>query len=156
MLELAVPGAETLKLEHLVLDYNGTLARDGQLLAGVAERLQRLADRLALHVVTADTHGSVARQIADLPCALAIIPPADQALAKQRYLHQLGAGRCAAFGNGRNDALLLRDAALGIALLQQEGLAMAALREADLVCHCCCDALDLLLIPGRLAATLRC
>ncbi len=35
MLEIDIPGKSTLKLSHLVLDYNGTVACDGHLLPGV-------------------------------------------------------------------------------------------------------------------------
>ena len=37
MIEIDVPGFGALRLEHLVLDYNGTLACDGMLLEGVHE-----------------------------------------------------------------------------------------------------------------------
>jgi soluble P-type ATPase len=55
MLEIAIPGGDTLHLDYLVTDYNGTLACDGALLPGVAEVLGRLAGSLAIHLVTADT-----------------------------------------------------------------------------------------------------
>ena len=48
MLSLAIPGGQSLQLSTLVLDYNGTLAEGGVLLAGVAERLQGLAGQLSL------------------------------------------------------------------------------------------------------------
>lgn len=59
MLVMEIPGRETLKLVHLVLDYNGTLACDGEIKNGVLEQLEQLADQLQVHVITADTHGSV-------------------------------------------------------------------------------------------------
>jgi len=43
MIELTVPGFGALRLEHLVLDYNGTLAVDGKLLPGVRDALGALA-----------------------------------------------------------------------------------------------------------------
>jgi hypothetical protein len=43
MIDVAIPGFGRLALEHLVCDYNGTLARDGVLLDGVAARLTALA-----------------------------------------------------------------------------------------------------------------
>jgi len=46
MLSVQVPGFGTLRIAHLVLDYNGTLARDGRLLRGVKVRLERLARSL--------------------------------------------------------------------------------------------------------------
>ncbi len=35
-----------------MLDYNGTLALDGELLDGVVQRLQALSDKLKVHVLT--------------------------------------------------------------------------------------------------------
>jgi len=49
----------------------------------------------------------------------------------------------------------LRTAALGIATVQREGAAVEAMRGADIVVHDVRDALDLLLQPRRLVATLR-
>ena len=43
MIAVDIPGYRELRLEHLVLDYNGTLAEDGKLLPGVATTLQALA-----------------------------------------------------------------------------------------------------------------
>src|SRR5205823_11960550 len=40
MLEVEVPGLACFRLEHLVLDVNGTLALDGKLVAGIAQRLE--------------------------------------------------------------------------------------------------------------------
>jgi soluble P-type ATPase len=58
-------------------------------------------------------------------------------------------------GNGRIDVPMLTLARLGIAVVLAEGAAGAALLAADVVCTDIRDALDLLLLPGRLVATLR-
>lgn len=155
MLEIAIPGADTLHLEHLVADYNGTLARDGILLPGVAEAFAELATHLTLHVVTADTFGQVREALAGLPCALHILAPGNQDAAKLAYLESLGAHRCAAVGNGRNDRLMLAKAALGIAVMQGEGVAVETLLAARVAAPDIDAALGLLLHPGRLVATLR-
>jgi soluble P-type ATPase len=55
MLDINIPGSQPLRLCHLILDYNGTLACDGSILPGVAERLKTLAEQLEIHIVTADT-----------------------------------------------------------------------------------------------------
>ena len=155
MLALAIPGREPLELAHLVLDYNGTLAVDGNLMPGVSERLMALAGRLDLHVITADTFGLAAVELGSLPVTLQIIGPGDQAGAKLRLVESLGAGRVVAVGNGANDALMLKAAALGVAILGSEGAATPTLMASDVVVKSPNDALDLLLHPGRLAATLR-
>lgn len=155
MLELTIPGREPLQLAHLVMDYNGTLAVDGKMAPGVAERLTALASRLDLHVITADTFGLAAVETAGLPVTLQIIGKGDQAKAKLDLLESLGAGLAAAIGNGANDHLLLQRAALGVCILGPEGSATRTLLAADVVVRGPVDALDLLLHPGRLAATLR-
>jgi soluble P-type ATPase len=154
-MELAIPGFGTLALEHLVLDYNGTLAVDGRLLPGVKMRLERLAHSIGIHVVTADTFGKARSGLRGVNCRLEILRGAGEDRAKAAYVRRLGPGRVACIGNGRNDRLMLRVAAVGIAVLQSEGAAAETLAAADLVVPCATDALDLFLHPRRLMASLR-
>lgn len=156
MLELDVHGWRRLRLEHLVLDVNGTLALDGELLPGVAERLARLRGSLVIHLITADTHGRQAEIDARLGTTgvrLRRDEPEDEQ--KALFVRELGASGVVAIGNGANDALMFREAALAIAVLEGEGLAAVALREADVLARDIGAALDLLLYPRRLVATLR-
>lgn len=155
MLEITIPGFRHLTLEHLVMDYNGTLALDGQLMLGVKEELKFLAELVTLHVVTADTNGGVADQLAGLPVRLSIVPEENQAEAKLAYIRALGPDRVAVIGNGRNDRLMISEAALGIALLQKEGAATASVLSADIVSTNLLDAFNLLSRPNRLISTLR-
>lgn len=155
MIDLEIPGFGRLELADLVCDYNGTLALDGLLLPDVRERLARLSAGLRLHVVTADTFGTVRAAVGNLECRLAILPADDQAEAKRRYVEALGARRVVAIGNGRNDRRMLAAAALGIAVCGAEGLATEALQASTIVVRDVRDALDLLARPGRLKATLR-
>jgi len=155
VLAIDVPGLGVLALEHLVLDFNGTLAVDGQLLAGVGDRLAAVAARLSIHMLTADTHGTAERALAGLPGALCVVGQQDQAEAKLRFVESLGTARVAAIGNGRNDRLMLAAVRLGIAVVQREGAAAEAIAAADVVVPAIEDALDLLLRPLRLVATLR-
>ncbi len=155
MIEITIPGQGKLNLLHLVLDYNGTIAFDGRLIGGVRERLAALSRSVDIHVLTADTFGSVARELSGVPCQLFVIPKEEQARAKADYTAQLGNERCACVGNGRNDVLMLQTAALGIAVIQAEGASARAVLAADIVTTNVLDALDLLANPLRLAATLR-
>lgn len=155
MLKLPIPGFKDLLLEHLVLDYNGTLACDGRPLEGVRPRLEALAADLTVHILTADTFGTVQSQVAGWPCKVEVISRDREAEAKADYIEGLAAEHAAAVGNGRNDRLMLQDAALGIAVLQTEGTAREALLAADLVVPDILAALDLLLHRQRLKATLR-
>lgn len=155
MLEVPIPGFASLRLKHLVLDYNGTLGVDGKLLPGVKRRLQKLRGRLDVHIVTADTFGAARTALAGVPCRVCILPVPRQDRAKLAYVRRLGAGETVCIGNGRNDRLMLKAAALGIAVIQREGAAAEAIREADVVTTGIVDALDLLEEPLRLVASLR-
>jgi soluble P-type ATPase len=155
MITIEIPDFGTLELEHLVLDFNGTMAVDGRLVDGVAERIRALSKHLALHVVTADTFGRVRRELEGLPCSVDILPPGEQGLAKATFVGALGEARTACFGNGRNDAVMLERAALGVAVMLDEGASRDAFLAADLIAPSITAAFDLLLEPLRLVATLR-
>ena len=155
MLTIDVPGFKRLSISHVVSDYNGTLAVDGRLLPGVAARLKRLSKVVEIHVLTADTFGLVRAEMRGLPCTISVLPSKNSHQAKLRYVRRLNVQQTICIGNGRNDRLMLKAAAVGICLIQKEGAAAASLSAASVVCLSANDALDLLLHPRRLVATLR-
>jgi soluble P-type ATPase len=155
MIEVTIPGYKKLQFAHLVLDYNGTLACDGQLLPSVAERLNTLSEQMKIHVLTADTFGSVRPALSEVSCELSILAPENQDVGKLRYVEQVGPEMTVCIGNGRNDRLMLKEAALGVAVLEGEGAAVETVIAADVVAPNILAALDLLLHPLRLVATLR-
>jgi soluble P-type ATPase len=156
MIKINIPGKdETLEIKYLVLDFNGTLALDGKIKAGVEELLIELSRQLQLHILTAGTFGSVETEIKNIPCTLKILSGADQTGQKAHYVEKLGAENTVCIGNGRNDRSMLASAVLGILVVQEEGAAMASLLEADVLCRDIAEALQLLLHPLRLTATLR-
>jgi len=163
MLGVEIPGRGTYELEHLVLDVNGTIAEDGHLIPGVKQRLQKIAKLVQVHMVTADTHGRQFAIDAELemeavrlergdPSGGRVMPEDEQ---KAALVEKLGADHCIAMGNGANDVLMLKNASIGVAILGPEGTCVEAVAAADVVCLSIGDALDLLLTPRRLVATLR-
>jgi len=155
LIETSIPGFGTLHIEHLVLDYNGTLACDGKLLPGVKKTLEILAKKLQIHVLTADTFGKAQSQLKSIPCELVILPKENQDIGKLKYVQQLNSELTVCIGNGRNDRLMVKEAALGIAVIQREGASIETMAAADIVCTSIVVALDLLTNPLRLIATLR-
>ena len=151
-LTLTIPGWPELQLQHLLLDVNGTLTNRGALIDGVAARIAALRRSVIIHLVSADTFGTLA-QTTELLQVSAVTARSGED--KLRRLDELGRERCAVIGNGTNDALVLDAAALGLAVIGPEGASAAALRAADVVCFSAADALDLLLEPTALSATLR-
>lgn len=155
MIEVAIPGYKELKLKYLVLDFNGTLSCDGKLLEGVKERLEALSEDLEIYVLTADTFGRAQAQLEGIPCELFVLPLKGQDRGKLEYIERLGSQLTVCVGNGRNDRLMIEGAALGIAVVLDEGAAVETLMAADVVCSSIFSALDLLSNPLRLVATLR-
>ncbi len=155
MIEIDIPGRGIYRLEHLVLDVNGTIALDGQLMEGVARRVTELCSSVEVSLLTADTRGRQKFIDAELGMKAVRITPKDEAAQKASYVRDLGNKGVCAIGNGANDAGILSEAELGIAVMGMEGLALETLSVADVVVPNVNAALDLLLNPMRLVATLR-
>ena len=155
MIELTIPGRGVYELEHLVMDVNGTLAIDGQLMDGIAKKIGSLRDRLTIHLLTADTHGKQAVIDQQLGLTAVRIAPGGESLQKAEYVRRLGSEKVAAIGQGANDADMLEAARLGICVMSVEGVAKETLLAADLVLPNTISALELLEKPLRIVASLR-
>ena len=155
MIELNIPGHSSLRLQHLVTDINGTLAIDGQLIEGIAKQIALLRDRFTIHLLTADPHGRQAVIDQQLNLTAVRIHPGSDAEQKAEYVRKLGAENVAAIGQGANDAAMLKEAALGICVMSQEGAATETLLSADLIMPNVTAALELLDKPLRIVASLR-
>lgn len=155
MIQVTIPGRDTMNLEILVLDYNGTLALDGEMFESVKNSLIHLASILEIHILTSDTFGTVERQCKGLPVHVNVLESMNHTTEKANYLRQFNAQEVVAVGNGANDHLMLERAHLGIAVIGFEGAAMQTLQSADLVVNRIEDAFGLLIEPQRLKATLR-
>ncbi|MHB1500745.1 MAG: HAD family hydrolase [Candidatus Dormibacteria bacterium] len=155
MLEIEVPGWRALKLEHLVLDLNGTLAVDGELLP-IHSRITKVRQHLEVLLLSADTHGTLEKVAAALGIeAIRLDHDASGSEQKAEHVARLGAESVVAIGNGANDRGMLELAALAVVVIGAEGCALSALTVADVAVPSAVDALDLLLEPRRLVATLR-
>jgi P-type E1-E2 ATPase len=155
MIESKVPGRGTYRLKYLVLDVNGTIAVDGQLVEGVTQRLAELRRSVKVHMLTADTRGRQRAIDAQLGMEATRITSKNEAAQKASFVRELGRETVCGIGNGANDAEMLHEAKLAIAVLGKEGLAVETLNAADVVVPHINVALDLLLNPLRLVATLR-
>ncbi len=152
---IEIPQRENLPLNTIVCDYNGTIAKDGVVLPTILNLFNLLAKEYKIYVITADTFGSVKEQLKDYPCDISILQTNDHTKEKASFIKTLGEASCVALGNGSNDANMLHTAALGIAILGDEGCAKETLLASDIVCKNIEEGLELLLHPKRLVATLR-
>jgi len=155
VLTLDIPGRKPFKAEHLVLDYNGTLAVDGCIIQGVADRLKKLSSVIRVHVLTADTFGTAEKELRGIPVILQVIEKENQASQKLNYVTDLGPDKVISIGNGRNDILMLKGSALSIGVIQAEGAYSQIINNVQIICTSIIDALSLLTNENRLIATLR-
>ena len=155
MIEIAIPNIKTYSFDHLVLDLNGTICCDGHLISGVEDQLSGLSNNINIHILTADTFGQGVAQTKNLNCVTKILHAQNQAIEKQDYVFSLDPSKCVCIGNGYNDHLMIKVAAIGIAVIQCEGAAVQTMLNADIVCPDIQTALDLLIFPKRLIATIR-
>ena len=120
---------------------------------GAKERLGQLKESIPnIFLFTGDTHGNGVEMAKELGIELRITKTASEKAAEAR---KIGLETTAAIGNGLIDAELLQIVRLGIVTLQTEGAHLKTLENADIVALSINDALDLLLNPKRLVATLR-
>lgn len=154
MLTVKIPGREVLALSHLILDYNGTIAEDGNIIEGIRPRLAELSKDLAIYVITADTHGTAARKCEGLPLQVLTFPTTEVGEIKAREAKRMEGG-VITIGNGFNDIQMSDAAELSICVIGREGCCGALLAHTDVVVTSIEDALDLLLKTDRLRATLR-
>ena len=155
MISVDIPGFGAAEIKHLVCDYSGTLSIDGNLLDGLKETLNKLSEKVKIHILTADTHGKARSQLEEIDCMIEIIEGENQHIQKENHVRDLGAENVFAIGNGNNDTLMLSAARVGVAICLDEGVSAMAVNHADIVVNSIDDALGLLFNPNRLKATLR-
>ena len=156
MIDVSIPGFGIVAVSHLVLDMNGTIASGGVIHESLRTPLSALKSLLAVHVISADTFGTLEAMATSFGLQWHLLPRGEpEAAGKQAFVRELDPSRVIAMGNGNNDALMLEDARVGICVIGQEGAGKDAIHAADIVVHDPMDGLNLLLEPAGMKATLR-
>jgi len=155
MVGVSIPGWGELEIEYLVLDYNGTCAFNGKLKEGVKEMLEKISRHIKVFIITADTYDNVDREVNVMGFNVLKVKKEDSGTEKAKVVRELGPEKVVAIGNGANDAMMLREASLGIGVIGEEGCATSLIKEADFVVPDIIDALSIILHPERIVATLR-
>lgn len=154
-MQIQIPGRKQFIIKNIIFDYNGTIAIDGKVIKGVSENINELASRFHFYVITADTYGSVSKELKDINCEVIKIPESEQDISKLDFVKKIGADTTLAVGNGRNDKLMLKEAVLGIGILQDEGICTETFMNSDIVLKSILDVFAYLKNANRLIATLR-
>ncbi len=154
-MRIDIPGWGNFDIENIVIDLNGTIASNGKVPLDVKERINLLSRQAKIYILTADTQGTADKEISGMSVELIKVSGEDSKQGKLDFLKTLDLEATVTIGNGNNDQLILKEAALGIAVLGDEGVSVSAIKSADIVVKNIQNALDLLLKPKRLIATLR-
>jgi len=155
MIKIEAPGLNTREIDNIVFDLNGTLTVDGRIHPKTKDKINLLAKRTSIYVMTADSRGDCREVLQKVNAEIVTIQEEDTGEAKTGFIRRIGSKRTAAIGNGYNDRLMVREASLGICILGREGASSETLRNSDVVFSSILDALDFLLKPLRQKATLR-
>ncbi len=152
---IEIPNFKDIDLKNIVCDYNGTIAKDGKLLNGIGELFKILTKNFKVFVITADTFGSVQKELQGFDVEIIVLKSSNHTIEKKDFLKSLGSQNCIAVGNGNNDSLMLKEACISITIMGDEGCCVKTLKNSDIVCKNIIDALELIVHPKRLIATLR-
>jgi P-type E1-E2 ATPase len=155
MISVSIPGWGDLDIEYLVVDFNGTCAFDGKIKDNVKELLEKVSRYIKVFIITSDTYGTIDTEGNTIGFSIIKVGKEGSGQEKAKIIRELGPEKIVAIGNGSNDVLMLREAALGIGVIGEEGCSKDILKEADFVVKNVIDALGTLLHPERIVATLR-
>lgn len=155
MICVDIPGWDTLNIENIVFDYNGTVAVDGILTEKVKENLKKLSETLKIYIITADTYGNVRREAEGLPLAIETFSKGNATAYKKEFVEKLGAKKTVAVGNGKNDLEMFKKAVLSICVLGEEGCFSKSLIQSDIVVKNIESVFAMFKNKNRIKATLR-
>jgi soluble P-type ATPase len=161
-IEITIPFFATpLRITRIVSDYMGTLSFHGRLIPGVQDRLGRLQELVKIDVLAADSSGTAKNQLGGMSfLSVEIFPDSEHHdFRKQAHAEKYNPSQIAAFGNGNNDALLLKKVkeagGLTVALDNGEGCSVEAMQNASIFIVGIVNALDLLIERTWCKATPR-
>ncbi|MGA2107588.1 MAG: HAD family hydrolase [Syntrophorhabdales bacterium] len=155
MISVPIPGWGELSIEYLMIDFNGTVALDGKLKKEVKDAIDRISRYVKVFIITADSYDSVDAELGTSNVTFIKVNKVSSGDEKAKVVKELGPEKIVAIGNGSNDVAMMRESALGIAVVGDEGCSAALVKEADIVVSDAMKALGLLMHPERLVATLR-
>lgn len=148
-----IPQIGELTLNTLILDLNGTLTVRGVIPDGVKERLATLKEHgYRILFLTGNTRNNADEIASSLGIEWML---AETGAEKRDAALALDPNTCVSIGNGLIDLELMQVVRLGIVTLQAEGVHVQTMLAADIVVPSILDALDLLIDPATLVATLR-
>lgn len=148
-----IPEVGEIEIDTIVLDLNGTLSVNGQVVDGAKERLSALR-QMGFEVIlfTGDQRGTAGDLCSDLGIKF---HKAVTSKEKEELFLKLDVEKTAAIGNARIDNGTFKHAKISVATLQAEGIHTGILQYVDVIVPSINDALDLFIDKNSLCATMR-
>lgn len=148
-----IPNLNTIEINTIVLDLNGTLSIHGKIPKGAKERISKLK-KLGFTIVlfSGDQRGTLESLCSKMKIDF---KKASSSNEKEKLFLTYDKEKTAAIGNARIDIGTFKNAKLAIATLQSEGIHTDILKHVDILVPSINDALDLFINPDSLIATLR-
>lgn len=155
MLVYEIPGRDNIEIKNIVFDYNGTIAVDGRILEVVRELLTELGEYVKIHILTADTFGTVKKECSNINVEVLTFPKENTSKFKKDIVEGLGGENTICVGNGFNDIEMFKKAAISIGVIEGEGASGKLLLHADIVTRSIIEAIEIILNKDKMKATLR-
>lgn len=157
MKKISIPKFGTFNIENIVFDVNGTIQFQGQITKQIIIKIRELKKIYNIYLISSDTRGNLKDIAKKLEVNYIKIKTDNisDAEAKNIELVKLGKERTVTIGNGNNDALMLKNAFLGILIMGSEGASGKSLMNADVIFTNPVEAIDFLLDDKAMIATLR-
>jgi soluble P-type ATPase len=154
MISIARPGQDNLEIEFILIDFEGTLASDRRVHPKAKDKINLLSKRTKIYILTKEEKILTEEALKKVKAEIVYVTEGEASQRKLDLLRRLGAMRCVAIGNGVDDAPMIQEAGLGIAVMGKEGTFSEVMKKADVVFINILDALDFLLKPLHQRATL--
>ena len=74
MVRIEIPGIDTIKVNNLVLDFNGTIATDGVIDRGIKDKIEELSQKIKVYILSADTRGNLEEITKEMGAEVVTIP----------------------------------------------------------------------------------
>jgi len=154
MITMQKPGEQSLGIEFILIDFEGTLASDRRVHPKAKDKINLLSKRTKIYILAKGEKELIEGVLRKVKAEIIYLKEGQCSVRKLDLLRDLGADQTVAIGNGADDVPLLGEARLGICVIGKEGASAEVLKKADVVVPNILDALDFLLKPLRHKATL--
>jgi len=154
MISIERPGQSNLEVDFILIDFEGTLASDRRVHPKAKDKINLLSKRTKIYILAKEEKECVEEALKKVKAEIIYLMEGKSSQQKLDWLHQLGATRTVAIGNGIDDIPMIEEAGFSICIMSKEGTSSEAMKKSDAVFINIFDALDFLLKPIRQKATL--